>query len=715
MKKVLDKIFGVKINPIEFSDDSIRSIILNHFHFITIITLAYYFILYCSINQVELALTLTPVLAGIGYTYYLNELGKTKKAKFLFIIFLNTSVLLFSFLLSKEAGAYLLYFPIICVTSILYPLKESKKIILLTSYSVICLVLIVLSSPFHKLQFPLDPTNHQIIYMATFLISIFDIFFCLYYFTKINNEYEAKLTKAKESAENATNAKTTFLSNLSHEIRNPMNAIIGLTDMLLDEKLESKTNDYIKTIKFSAENLLVIINDILDFSKIEAGMMTIQNVNFNLRDLLNEHLKIINPRANQKGLKINLKINKDIPAYLIGDPIRINQVLLNLTGNAIKFTEQGIIGLSVDLKEENEDSVKLRFWVRDTGIGISHNNLKVVFERFAQVGKYGSAKKEGTGLGLAICKKLVELQGGQIGVASKPEIGSSFYFDLTFPIGKSEDNMAVAEMLCFEKFSGKRVLLAEDNLINQLVAEQMLLKWDIAIDKVSSNEEAVQKLKEYVYDIVLLDLQLEDSTGFDTISMIRNGLAGEHHINVPVIAVSADGYEETRQMAIRSGMNDFLFKPFHKEELYNKLYKYLKPAKKVQSEELNTNTATVTSSGLLNMNKIKSQIGNDPNIIKEYLTIFASSTKEDIINLEEALSSKNYVYAQRLAHKLKSSFKNSGVTETAEKLYKIEKLPINSFISDEVTVKNLLHEVKISYQEVKTEIDSINSSLYLYP
>jgi len=390
------------------------------------------------------------------------------------------------------------------------------------------------------------------------------------------NKIKAELLKAKDVAENAALIKSQFLSNMSHEIRTPLNAIIGLTDLLIQENLSLKNSDNLKAVKFSADHLLHIINDILDFSKIEAGKISLEKIDFNLGRLIDSLLKTISVKAKSIGLEIKSHIDKDIPSILVGDPTRLQQILLNLTGNSLKFTKKGFVEIDVTLIKKVGNNINLLFEVKDSGIGIPEHKLEQIFESFTQAYADTSRKFGGTGLGLAISKRLVELQGGSFGVKSKINDGSVFYFTLNFEISYSHEiEKADPIVIVDKKLTGVNILLAEDNPMNQFFAKQLLNKWGVNVDLANNGREAINFLEQKDFDIVLLDLQMPEMNGFDVVERIRDKSSNikDHHI--PVIALTADISTETRESVFKSGMDDFILKPFEQKDLYSKILKYI--------------------------------------------------------------------------------------------------------------------------------------------
>jgi signal transduction histidine kinase/DNA-binding response OmpR family regulator len=382
---------------------------------------------------------------------------------------------------------------------------------------------------------------------------------------------ELEMMQAKLEADEARKSQEQFLANMSHEIRTPMNGIIGMAQLITGTTLSVEQKEYVETIKESAGNLLVIINDILDFTKIVAGKVLLEKIDYVFKDVVNNCIKITNFRAEEKGILLTSNIDKNIHRVLCGDPVRLNQILINLIGNAIKFTEKGEVKVNVKLLEENETDVKLEFSVQDTGIGIAEENLKSVFESFTQESSSTTRKYGGTGLGLTITKQLIELQGGDISVSSELGVGSTFLFFLSIKKGsthiasenKNDNKQSHA-------FSDVRILLVEDNLINQKVASYTLTKQGAKVEIANHGKEAMQMLEKTKYDVILMDIQMPEMDGFETTRHIRNSIQ-ESISKTPIIAMTASALVSERAKCLASGMNDYISKPFQAKELYEKI------------------------------------------------------------------------------------------------------------------------------------------------
>jgi PAS domain S-box-containing protein len=394
--------------------------------------------------------------------------------------------------------------------------------------------------------------------------------------------HERELKLSRDLAEESTRAKSEFLANMSHEIRTPMNAIIGLTHLVLETDLSGQQFDYITRTQVAAENLLRIINDILDFSKIEAGKLEMEEIEFSLSDILNSLVDILGVKAGQKGLEFVVNLDSRVPTSLLGDPVRLGQILNNLISNSIKFTSQGRIEVKVSLEGTINPETEILFEVTDSGIGMTPEQISGLFTPFTQADTSTTRKYGGTGLGLTISKRLSEMMGGRIWCRSEIGHGSSFGFVAKFRVNqdtligskekKKREKKTDKEIL--KPIYGAKILLTEDNEVNQLVASRILNNAGFEVDIANNGLEAIDMVKRIKYDLVLMDIQMPEMDGLTASKTIRS-LGGFE--DLPIVAMTAHAMSGDREHSLAAGMNDHVSKPINITELFSALLKWIPP------------------------------------------------------------------------------------------------------------------------------------------
>jgi PAS domain S-box-containing protein len=479
--------------------------------------------------------------------------------------------------------------------------------------------------------------------------------------------FEKELIEAKQKAEEAMKAKQQFLSNMSHEIRTPMNAIIGFTKVVLKTDLNEKQREYINAIKLSGDSLIVLINDILDLAKVDAGKMTFEQIPFKLAVSVSAILHLFEAKLQENNLELHKEYDKNIPEVLMGDPVRLNQIILNLVSNATKFTKEGKITISVRMLEEKSDSVKIEFCVADTGIGIPENKLNSIFDNFQQATTGTTRQYGGTGLGLAIVKQLVEAQGGKISVTSKVGKGSNFCFTLAF---KKTDLKVEAESEKYEPANSgsknAKVLVVEDVKLNQVLMKTLLEEGGFETEIASNGKVAIEKMKQANYDIVFMDLHMPEMNGFEATEYIRKNM----HSEVPIIALTADVTTVDVEKCKAVGMDDYISKPIDDKILYKKLNKYLKSD--IDKAKKSTKESETPAKKYTSLDYLKGLSKDNPEMIIEMIHVYLEETPELIHTMKVSLEKKNWASLQISAHSLIPSFHTIGMkkenAELAEKL-----------------------------------------------
>jgi signal transduction histidine kinase/DNA-binding response OmpR family regulator len=518
--------------------------------------------------------------------------------------------------------------------------------------------------------------------------------------------------KEKEVAERTAELKQQFMANMSHEIRTPMNAIVGMTRLLLGKEPRPDQRRYLDAIRQSADNLLVIINDILDLSKIEAGKIVIEQTDFSLREVMQSMKDMLMLRAEEKGIDFRVEVAPDIPQRLKGDPTRINQILINLSGNALKFTERGFVEVSAFVYKKEGHKLWVQFDVRDTGIGISPEYVDKIFDSFTQAGSDVARKFGGTGLGLTISKQLVSLMDGDISV--KSELGKGTTFTMIIPLAESEVQVSAAvesgvDSATLARLNKVKLLLVEDNEFNRMVAEDTLkeLLPDVIIDIAVNGKEAVSRVSHELYDIVLMDIQMPVMDGVEATKMIRETLEAPAR-NTKIIAMTANVLQEDVQQYFNIGMNAYVSKPFHTDELLLKMSSVLEGKnptqheKKPAGQELAEQTLPPLPERVTDMQFLKQFTGGKEDKMHKYVGMFLENAPRLLQQVDEAYANKDLTSVKIAAHSLKPQLSYMGVKEEISHIFLIEQTASEAGHTDRLPplIKNLKRVCDKAFSEL---------------
>ncbi|OKL41424.1 PAS domain S-box protein [Pontibacter flavimaris] len=484
---------------------------------------------------------------------------------------------------------------------------------------------------------------------------------------------EQELLRAKEAAEESARVKENFMANMSHEIRTPMNGILGMATLLRKTELDEGQQNYLNIIRQSAENLLVIINDILDIAKIEAGKLELEEIPFNLSETVQHAFQTFIYKAEEKEIAYTLRAAQQSYPTVVGDPYRLNQVLLNLLSNAIKFTEEGGVTLSCQVLEEQQDQLTVEFAVTDTGIGIPPSKLDYIFEGFSQAYSSTTRKYGGTGLGLSICKTLIEMQHGHLWVESKENEGSTFRFILSFPISAVEQPELQEEEPDFSSMGEIKVLLAEDNEINIFLAQAILESWSAQVEVARNGREAVEMATQRLYDVILMDIQMPEMSGIDATQEIRK-LSEEQHAAVPIIALTANALKGDAEKYLAAGMNDYISKPFEEDKLFRKIEALLPHRKQQDSQPGATavGTASIANEPLYDLAMLEKIARGNEEFMRRSKRLIVETVPATLADMQQKRDAQDWNGVSAAAHKLKSTIDTLRVLQVKEAVLRIE-------------------------------------------
>ncbi|MCT4579897.1 MAG: ATP-binding protein [Flavobacteriales bacterium] len=528
-----------------------------------------------------------------------------------------------------------------------------------------------------RIELEAERTRTYILLFIAIIVLIFSI--TLYYNLRQKNKINKDLALATKAANKSKQEKEEFFTFTSHEIRTPLNAVVGMTQLLGKTNLNETQTKYLKTIKSSANNILFLVNDVLDLAKLEKGAIKLEKVNTSIREIVLDLIDSLSFKTHDKEVTLSYHIDESVPNHIKADPLRINQILLNLTDNALKFTEKGTVQVDVKLVETDQESATLRFTVKDTGIGISNEKIEKIFESYQQASIDTSRHYGGTGLGLAITKQLVELMGSKIEIESKVNHGTTFSFTIKFP--KSETEIEeLANDSASEQLSNVSILAVDDTDLNRSIFYDLVYSKEnnVEVTLAEDGQKAIELSQRKKFDVIMMDLQMPVLNGFETTKKLREDHSNPNQ-NTPIIAMTAHVIEGVSTRCDEVGMNDYISKPINTAILFKKIKQYINVPtstenKNNSSENTSLDQPVALKTSLVDLSSLSELVGGNPTKIIKYIDLFLKNIPHDFALLKEQFSTENWSECAKTAHKIKGNVSYMGIQPAKELLIEIEKL-----------------------------------------
>lgn len=569
-------------------------------------------------------------------------------------------------------------------------------------------------SEFKAVQLENEAKSKRWILLAAVIVLILSVLALIALRQK--NALNHQLQLANEQAKKSKMEKEEFFAFTSHEIRTPLNAVVGMTKLLSETNLNPSQQQYLKTIRSSAQNILFLVNDVLDLSKIEKGAIELETIDLSLHDIVSDIIHGLSFKIREKDVELIADIDKNVPEVVKGDPVRINQILLNLADNALKFTESGHVKIIAYLVGETEDTNILRFEVEDTGIGIRQSRLETIFDTYKQETKHTTRQYGGTGLGLAITRQLIKLMGGEINVKSQFGQGSTFWFEIKLKKSKrTKHQLTVTDKKV--KLKDLKILVVDDNPLNREVFFDLIndYKNNVEVDMADDGKMALVKIESNAYDVVLMDIQMPRMDGYEATRQIRK-MAGQKK-NIPVIAMTAHVLEGVADKCDEAGMNDYVAKPINMKILTQKIAQYVNQNQKI-SDSVATEGGVNTSYGteeiindaeVVNLIQLYELVGKKEDKLLKYIDIYLKQVPEDLEKLKEAFERHEWEDLAKLAHKIKGNVGYMGIDSIREDLITLEKQKEQVGNIDDISdlvgkIEEIIEKSIISLKKVKKEI-----------